>query len=180
MNDRQIYAMASHDGYGIAVNGNFAQITLFPAPEGYRYSVTVSSYPADRATQYRAFQELDEAVEWAIATAQTHLPQPNPFSLVVHWEHRKGYAITVSKDEARIGNHEGSIGGYESNTFPMWHDIDQPTLNDTQRFPTVQEALEYARERVDEYQQSEESHRQLVRQIGDKLHAYTHKPETTP
>lgn len=180
MNDQQIYAMTSHHGYGIAIDGNFAQITVSPATEGYRYTVTVSSFPTDRATQYRAFQDLDEAVEWAIATAQTHKPQPNPLSLVVHWEHRKGYAITVSKNEVRIGNGESGIGGYESSTFPMWHDLDQPTLNDTQRFPTVQEALEYARSQVDAYQQSEEHHSQLVRQIGDKLHAHTHKPETTP
>lgn len=57
--------------------------------------------------------------------------------------------------------------------FPMWQDDGQPMLNDPQEFPTPEEALEYARERADQYQKSEERRRRMVRKIGDAPYIHT-------
>lgn len=169
MNGPQIHPMAGQEGYGIVINGNFASVTLFATPREELYSAEVAAFAADAGAQSRTFRNLDEATEWAIATARTHEAQPNPSSGIVRWENRHGYALTVSRTEA---------GGYESGVFPMWQDDGQPALNDPQEFPTLEEALEHARERADRYQKSEESRQRLVRKIGDALYTRTREPAT--
>ena len=60
----------------------------------------------------------------------------------------------------------------------MWQDDGQPVLNDPQEFPTLEEALEHARYRADQYRKSEERRRRLVRKIRDALYLRTRGPET--
>lgn len=169
MNGPQIHPMAGQEGYGIVINGNFASVTLFATSGEELYSAEVAAFATDAGAQSRTFRNLDEAAEWAIAAARTHEAQPNPSSGIVHWENRHGYALTVSRTEA---------GGYESGIFPMRQNDGQPVLNDPQEFPTQEEALEYARERADQYQKSEERRLRLVRKIGDALYLRTREPAT--
>ena len=168
MNSPQIHPMTSKKGYGAVVNGNFASVTLFATPGEELYRAEVSAFATDAGAQSRTFRNLDEAAEWAIAAARTHVARPNPNSGIVQWENRHGYAITVSQNEA---------GNYESGVCPMWQDDDQPVLNDPQEFRTPEEALEHARTCADQYQKSEERRRRRIRRISDGLYIQTRKKE---
>ena len=165
MNDRQIYPMQSDGGYGAVINGNFVSVTYRHAADGRRYDACVSAFQSDSNSQYRNFDNLAEAVEWAAAAAESHRGQARPGSKVIHWEMKRSDAVTVAQTDG---------GEYESETVQMNWDVDHPSpLRDFKKFPTFDEALQHARDSVDEYQRQEEDHRRIVREIGEALAAQT-------
>lgn len=170
MNYQQIYPMHSNGGYGAVINGNFVCITYQPSAEGRRYDAEVSAFQGDSNSQYRNFDNLPEAVEWAAAAAESHQGQARPASKVIHWEMKHGYALTVSQTDD---------GKYESETVQMSWDVDHPSpLRDFKKFPTFDEALQYAKDSVDEYQRQEEDQQQILHEIRDALAAQTGAPGT--
>ena len=165
MNDQQIHKMQSDGGYGAVINGNFVSITYWHSAAGRRYDAHVSAFRGDRNSQYRNFDNLAEAVEWAAAAAESHQGQARPGSKVIHWEMKHSYAVTVAQTDD---------GEYESETVQMNWDVDHPSpLRDFKKFPTFDEALQHARDSVDEYLRQEEDHQRIVREIGDALAAQT-------
>lgn len=172
MNDQQIYPMHSNGGYGAVINGNFVSITYRHAADGRRYDAEVSAFQGDSNSQYRNFDNLPEAVEWAAGAAESHQGQARPGSKVIHWEMKHGYAVTVSQTDD---------GKYESETVQMSWDVDHPSpLRDFKKFPTFDEALQYAKDSVDEYQRQEEDHRRILHEMRDALAAQTGAPGTGP
>ena len=170
MNDQQIYPMHSNGGYGAVINDNFVSITYSPSAEGRRYDAEVSAFQGDSNSQYRNFDNLPEAVEWAAAAAESHQGQARPGSKVIHWEMKHSYAVTVSQTDD---------GKYESETVQMSWDVDHPSpLRDFKKFPTFDEALQYAKDSVDEYQRQEEDQQQILHEIRDALAAQTGAPGT--
>ena len=170
MNDRQIYPMHSDGGYGAVINGNFVSVTYRHVADGRRYDVCVSAFQGDGNSQYRNFGNLSEAVEWAAAAAESHQGQARPRSKVIHWEMKRNYAVTVAQTDD---------GEYESETVRMSWDVDHPSpMRDFKKFPTFDEALQHARDSVDDYQRQEEDHRRTVREIGEALAAQTGAPGT--
>lgn len=74
---------------------------------------------------------------------------------------KRSYALTVARNED---------GGYESETVQMLWDVDHPSpMRDFKKFPTFDEALQYARDLVDDYQRQEEDHQRTLREIGEAM-----------
>ena len=170
VNEAQIYPMHSNGGYGAVINGNFVSITYWPGADGRRYDVYVSAFQGDSNSQYRNFDDLAEAVAWAANVAESHQGQARPGSKVIHWEMKQSYAVTVAQTDA---------GEYESETVQMLWDVDHPSpMRDFKKFPTFDEALQYARSSVDEYQKQDEDHQRTFREIGEALAAQIGAPGT--
>ena len=176
MTDPQIYPMSSGEGYAAVINGNFVSIKYWPdilGGDNNRYTAQVSAFLQDANDQYQTFDHLADAIAWAIAAAQTHQGQPRPVSRIVHWEIRHCYAITVTQTDD---------GQYESETFPMWWDVDPSPIRDFKKFPTQDEALQHARNSADEYQRHNDRYRRIIQEIHDALAAQTAQlanPETS-
>ena len=158
-----VYPMHSGEGHFAVINGNFVCIKYWPSVipgEAGQYTAAVDAFLEDDDNQYQSFDRLADAVAWAVATAQTHQGQADPPSKIVHWEMRHGLAITVT---------ETDDGGYESETFPMWHDIDPSPIRDVKRFPTRDEALQYARDSADAGWQGFVNYHRIISEIGEAL-----------
>lgn len=165
-----VYPMRSGEGHFAVINGNFVYIRYWPSVIGDgadRYSAHVDAFLQDDDNQYQSFDNLADAVAWAVATAQTHQGRAHPRSKIVHWEMRHGLAVTVS---------ETDDGGYESETFPMWHDIDPSPIRDVKRFATRDEALQYARDSADVGWQGFVNYHRIISEIGDALAAQIGDP----
>lgn len=165
----QIYPMYSREGYGTVINGNFVAVKYWRGVNENHYSVSVYAFLGDRNRQYQSFGNLADAVAWAEAAAGTHQGQPRQPDKIIHWEMRYSYAITVAQSED---------GGYESETFQMCWDIDPSPIRDFKSFPTYAEALQYARDSVDEYRRQDAEHERVIREIGEALSARTGGPGT--
>lgn len=176
MTDPQIYPMSSGEGHAAVINGNFVSIKYWPdvlGGDNNRYTVEVAAFLEDANDQDQTFDHLTDAIAWAIAAAQAHQGQAHPEEQIVHWEIRHCYAITVTQTDD---------GQYQSETFPMWWDVDPTPPRDFKKFPTQDEALQHARNSADQYQRSNDRHRQIIQEIADALAAQTARlanPETS-
>lgn len=161
MPERQIFPMASGEGYGAVIHGNFVRISL-----GFRgFYASVCAFQMDDNYQFESFDTLDEAVAWAVAAAETHQGQPRPISKTEHWEIRNGYSITVGPNDS---------GRYKVDVFPMWVDSDHfPVLNDIETFETRDEAIEWCRRAADERSQQNTDYERSILAIRDALEAHS-------
>ncbi len=160
MTENRIFPMASGGGYGAVIHGNFVEVRI-----DYRgFSAMVAAFQTDGNVQYQPFDNLADAVAWAVATAATHQGRPHPRSKIEYWEIRNGYSITVEPADS---------GGYEAETFPMWIDAGPEPIRDSKTFPTRDEAVEWARQSADEQSQRDADYQQQLRQIRDTLEAHS-------
>ena len=153
MEERRIYLLASGTGYVVPVNGNFATLVL----SGPKVHASVTAFGGDANTRFQTFDDPAEAAAWALSTAETHVGSPNQFSSIEYWEGRHCYSITVTREES---------GLFWTGVFPMWADSDRyPDIWDRRTFPTLDEALAFAREWAD----SELEHLQTLQEDLRKL-----------
>lgn len=155
-----IYPMHSNSGCGAVINGNFVAVTYWPSADGNRYSASVYAFLSDRNARHEIFDSLEEAVKWAAAAAGSHQGQAYPEDKIVYWEMKGSHAITVAQTED---------GGYKREIVEMRWDVDPSPIRDRKKFQEFDEALQHARDSVDDYEKQEEEHRRTIREIGDAL-----------
>ena len=145
--------LASGTGYVVPVNGNFVTLML----SGPSVHASVKAFVGDGNRQFQTFDDPAEAAAWALSAAETHVGSPNQFSPIQYWESRHCYSITVVRAES---------GLFWTSVFPVWADSDRyPDIWDRRTFPTLDEALAFARERAD----SELEHLQTLQEDLRKL-----------
>ena len=119
------------------------------------------TFLADGNGQYRRFDTAAEATAWCVATAAVHQGKPNQYSHVEHWEVRNGNSITISRTES---------GDYKPDRHPIWVDSDHvPVMGFAKGFPSLDEALEWVRQAVDEESRLEADYQRGLRELRDAL-----------
>ncbi len=157
MAERQIFPLISGTGFAAVIHGNIVRITA----EMRRFDAHVYAFSADANSQYRSFDTATEATGWCVATAAAHQGKPNQYSRVEYWEVRNGYSITISRTES---------GEYKPDGLPVWVDSDHfPLIGFTERFPNLDEALEWIRQTVDEDSRREADCQRELRELRDAL-----------
>ena len=164
MAEIKIFPMVSGDGFGAIIHGNFVTITI-----GFnKFYASVSAFKSDANYQHEAFDTAAEAAAWATKVAETHEGRAREISKskIEHWELRDdGYSITINRTDS---------GEYGVDVFPMWVDSDHyPVLNDIEKFPTVEEALQFARQSADERERHRIRYEDTVQQIKTALEAHS-------
>ena len=98
---------------------------------------------------------------WCVATAAFHQGKPNQYSHVEHWEVRNGNSITISRTES---------GDYKPDRHHIWVDSDHvPVMGFAERFPSLDEAMEWVRQAVDEESRLEADYQRELRELRDAL-----------
>ena len=157
MAERQIFPLASGTGVAAVIHGNIVRLT---AGTGALHA-HVYAFPSDGNRQYRSFDTAAEATAWCVATAAVHQGKPNQYSHVEHWEVRNGYSITISRTES---------GDYKPDRHPIWVDSDHvPVMGFAERFPSLDEALEWIRQAVDKESRLEADYQRELRELRDAL-----------
>ena len=156
--ERRVFRLTSGGGYGAVVNGNFIRVSIGLE----KFYASVYAFLSDANGQNGAFDSVADAVTWAIATAKTHHGQSREKFPVAHWEIRDGYSITVKLTDS---------GEYEGEIFELRIDSEPEPMRIYQRFPTQDEAVQWAREAVDVQIGYEDDYQLKLRQIRDALEA---------
>ena len=99
---------------------------------------------------------------WAVATAETHQGRPRERSPITYWEIRNGHSITVELTNS---------GEYEGEIFELWIDSEPEPFRNYKRFPTQDEAIQWAREAADVQAGHYNDYQLKLRQIRDALEA---------
>ncbi len=162
MAEIQIYPMVSGEGYGAVVHGNFIRVSIGLD----KFYASVLAFQSDDNHQFGVFDTPAEAVAWAVAVAETHEGQAREISRIEHWEIRDGgYSISINRTDS---------GEYGVDVFPMWVDSDHyPVMNDIEKFPTVEEALQFARQSADERERHRTRYEDTVQQIKTALESHS-------
>ena len=159
MAERQIFPLASGTGFAAVIHGNIVHLTAGTGT----FNAYVYAFTRDGNLQYRRFDTAAEAAAWCVATAAVHQGKPNRYSHVEHWEVRNGYCISISRTES---------GDYKPDMHPVWVDSDHvPVMGFTERFPSLDEAMEWVREAVDKEGQLEADYQRAMRELRDALEA---------
>ena len=157
MAERQIFPLASGAGFAAVIHGNIVRLTAGTGT----FHANVYAFPSDGNWQYRSFDTAAEATAWCVATAAVHQGKPNQYSHVEHWEVRNGYSITISRTES---------GDYKPDRHPIWVDSDHvPVMGFAERFPSLDEAMEWIRQAVDEESRLEADYQRELRELRDAL-----------
>ena len=157
MAERQIFPLTSGTGFAAVIHGNIVCLTAGTKT----CNAHVYAFPGDGNLQYRSFDTAAEAAVWCVATAAVHQGKPNQYSHVEHWEVRNGNSITISRTES---------GDYKPDRHPIWVDSDHvPVMGFAERFPNLDEALEWVREAVDKEGQLEADCQRAMRELRDAL-----------
>jgi hypothetical protein len=141
MPEDRIFSLTSREGFGTVVNGNLVAVRVSNRVHSSGFSASVAAFQLDVNYQCQKFDTAADAVSWAVATAVTHQGEPRPISKIEYREIRDGHSITISRVD---------VGVYESETYPMWQDSEPELMRNFKRFPTLAEALDWARGSVDE------------------------------
>ncbi len=161
MAELQIFSLASGEGYGAVIHGNF--VTICTSYRGF--DASVAAFQSDHNYQYQHFDTAADAVAWAAATAATHQGQTSQISNFDYWEVHNGYSITTKLTDS---------DGYEAETFPMWIDSDHHgVMINSKTFSTRDEAIEWARQSADEQSQGDAAYKQKLRLIKNSLEAHS-------
>ena len=158
MSESRIFRLTSGEGYGAVLNGNFVKVTIGMGG----YYASVYAFLSDDNGQFGRFDNIADAVNWAVATARTHQGQPRERSLIAYWEIRNGFSITVKLTDS---------GEYEGETFALWIDSEPEPFRNFKRFPTLDEAVQWARKATDEQTDHESGYEFRLRKIRDELQA---------
>ena len=157
MAERQIFPLASGAGFAAVIHGSIVRLTAGTGT----FNADVYAFKADGNPQYRSFDTAAEATAWCVATAAVHQGKPNRYSHVEHWEVRNGYSITISRTES---------GDYKPDRHPVWVDSDHvPVMGFAERFPSLDEAMEWVRQAVDEESRLEADYQRELRELRDAL-----------
>ena len=157
MAERQIFPLASGAGFAAVIHGNIVRLRAGTGT----FHAGVYAFPADGNGQYRRFDTAAEATAWCVATAAVHQGKPNQYSHVEHWEVRNGNSITISRTES---------GDYKPDRHPIWVDSDHvPVMGFAKRFPSLDEALEWVRQAVDEESRLEADYQRGLRELREAL-----------
>lgn len=158
MPERRIFRLTSGEGSGAVVNGNFIRVRT-----GFRgFPAFVCAFLSDDNGQYSEFNNAVEAAAWAVAAAKTNQGQPRGRFPIAYWEIRNGYSVTVRLTDS---------GEYEGETFALWIDSEPEPLRNFKRFPTQDEAVQWAREAADEQAAHDNDYELRLCQIRDALEA---------
>lgn len=158
MSESRIFRLTSGEGYGAVVNGNFVKVTIGMGG----YYASVYAFLSDDNGQFGRFDNIADAVNWAVTIARTHQGQPRERSLIAYWEIRNGFSITVELTDS---------GEYEGETFALWIDSEPEPFRNFKRFPTLDEAVQWARKATDEQTDHESGYEFRLRKIRDELQA---------
>ncbi len=156
--ERRIFPLTSGEGYGAVVNGNFIRINIGMGG----FYASVYAFLSDDNGQFNKFDNAADAVAWAVATAETHQGQPRGRFPIAHWEIRHGYSVTVELVDS---------GEYEGEIFALWIDSRPEPIRIYKRFPTQDEAVQWAREEADAQAGHDNDYQLRLRQIRDALEA---------
>ena len=157
MAERQIFPLASGTGVAAVIHGNIVRLTAGTGT----FTADVYAFSSDGNPQYLSFDTAAEAAAWCVATAAVHQGKPNRYSHVEHWEVRNGYSITISRTES---------GDYKPDRHPIWVDSDHvPVMGFAERFPSLDEAMEWVRQAVDEESRLEADYQRGLRELRDAL-----------
>ena len=160
MAESRIFRLTGGEGYGAVVNGNFIEVRV-----GMRgVYASVFAFLSDDNLQHSEFDNATDAVAWAVAAAKTHEGQPRERFPIAHWEIRHGYSATVRLIDS---------GEYEGEIFPLWVNSRPEPIRIYKRFPTQDEAVQWAREAADEQSVHDNDYELSLRQIRDSLEAQT-------
>lgn len=157
MTGRQIFSLASGTGFVAVVHGNVVCLTAWAG----KFHAQVYAFQGDADGQHRSFNTAAEATAWCIATAAVHQGKPNQYSRNEHREIRNGNFITISRTET---------GDYKPDRHPIWVDSDHvPMMGFPERFPSLDEALEWVRQTVDEETRLEADYQRRLRELRETL-----------
>ena len=157
MAERQIFPLTSGTGFAAVIHGNIVCLTAGTM----KFNAHVYAFPGDGNLQYRSFDTAAEAAAWCVTTAAVHQGKPNRYSKDEYREVRNGYYISISRTES---------GDYKPDRHPVWVDSDHvPVMGFTDRFPNLDEALEWVREAVDKEGQLEADYQRAMRELRDAL-----------
>ena len=163
MNHQHIFPLVERDGYGTAINGNFAQIKIYSTAQDEEiYRAVISAFPGDAAAQRKSFRTPDDAAVWIAATAPEHQGKPRPGSGIVHWEIRHGYSIVVRRKD----------DWHEKELAPM-HRPETGSLNDGEQHRSLEEAIEQGRRQADLMQREDAKRERKNVLISDALYRRT-------
>ena len=157
MTDSLVFPLTSGAGFGAVVHGNFVTVTT----DETGFSGHVQAFQNDSNSQYGRFQSVTEVVGWAVAAAAAHQGASNRVAQFEHWEIRGGYSIAVRPDAS---------GRFKSDIFPMWADSKHyPFMAYPDAFPTLEEAIQFARATVDQLLDQDADHGKRLGQIREAL-----------
>ena len=157
MAERQIFPLASGTGFAAVIHGNIVLITAWMGA----FHAHVYAFPADDNRQYRSFDTAAEATAWCVATAAVYQGKPNRHSEDVYQELRNSYSITIRRTES---------GDYKPDRHPVWVDSDHvPVMGFSERFPSLDEALDWIRQAVDKESRLEADYQRGLRELRDAL-----------
>ncbi len=156
--ESRIFRLTSGEGYGTVVGGNFVKVCV-----GMRgFYASVYAFLSDDNHQNSEFDNAADAVAWAVATAKAHQGQPRERFPIEYWEIRNGYSITVRLTDS---------GEYEGEIFELRVDSEPEPIRIYRRFPTQDEAVQWAREAADVQTGHGNDYEMKLRQITDALQA---------
>ena len=70
--DRRVFRLTSGQGFGAVINGNFVKVDI-----GFKgFHASVYAFLSDDNHQYGNFDNVNDAVAWAVATAAEHQGKP--------------------------------------------------------------------------------------------------------
>lgn len=156
MPERKVFRLTSGEGYGAVVNGNFVRVVIGLGG----FYVSVYAFLSDDTSLFQVFDNAADAVKWGVETAKNHQGKSREKFPVAHWEIRHGYSLTVSLEDS---------GEYEGEIFPLWYDSHPDPLRNFKRWPTRDEAIQWAREAADEAARQDDDYQSRRRQIRDAL-----------
>ena len=162
MPEGRIFSLTSREGFGTVVNGNFVAVRVSNRVNSRGFSASVAAFQLDGNYQYQNFDTAADAVSWGVATAATHQGESGPISKIEYWEIREGYSVTISRVDG---------GGYEAETYPMWHDSEPEPMRNFKGFPTLDGPLDWARGSVDEQSGYDSDYELSLQQIRNSLEA---------
>ena len=157
MTERQIFPLASGTGFAAVIHRNIVRLT---AGTG-KFHGHVYAFQGDGNGRYQSFDTAAEATAWCVATAAVHQGEPNRYSKDEYREVRNGYHISISRTES---------GDYQPDRHPVWVDSNHvPVMGFAERFPSLDEALEWVRKAVDEESRLESDYQRGLRELREAL-----------